>query len=77
MNVTEVTSKEHQKLPERYISFPDKLELAVERLNQIEEKLFARGLIVVKPHNVFRIKYFSETSNPYFMLAFELKMKGE
>ncbi len=75
ITVIEITNKEHKKLPERYISFPDGVDAAVTRLEQIEDKLRNRGLVVVKPYNAIRIKFFEGTTKEFYQLAFELKKK--
>lgn len=53
IKVKEVSS--HAELPERYVLFQDNLEAAVKRMEQIEGKLLARGIKVVKPYVIFRI----------------------
>lgn len=72
LEVKEITSKEISKLPERYISFPDDLENALVRMEQIHEKLHKRGLVAPRPYKVTRIVYLSDTPKPHYLLAFEL-----
>jgi hypothetical protein len=75
IEVTNVKANERDKIPELYMCFPDKLEDALIRIGQLEEKLSIRGYSIVKPYNVIRIEYFSGKPKQYYLLAFELRKK--
>jgi len=77
VEVVNVTCKETEKIPELYIMFPDNLDAAVERLSQIEEKLYNRGYRVVKPLVAYRIQYFPDSETPHYSLVFELTKVSE
>ena len=76
MQVQEITSKEQEKLPPSYISFIGTLEEAVKKVNDLEERLTSRNLKLVRPLNIFHIKFFSDTDEPYYQYAFELRKTG-
>lgn len=80
--VIEVTSTDD--LPERYILFPDDLEAALVRLDQITDKLHKRGIRVADPLVAFRLTVKENTFNkgketvtkprtPYAQLAFRIE----
>jgi len=79
MEIKNIKSTEAEKLPETFISFLDDMEYALRQLRSaiFIASLKSRGMVVIEPHNVFRIEYMSETKKPHYMLAFELRKEKE
>lgn len=76
IKITQITSKEHEKLPKQTMAFTDDIEEALVRIksDKMAERLHSRGLEIVRPYNVFRIKYGDKT--PYYQLRFEIRGRG-
>ncbi len=79
MEIKNIKSTDAEKLPDMYISFSDDLEYALRQLKSavFVASLKSRGMVVIEPHNIFRVEYMSETKKPHYMLAFELRKEKE